>query len=360
MVWRLGLGFLTLRRFLLAAKAAAAGGVAWELALAIHPHSRPYFAPIAAVLVVQPTVYDSISRALQRVVGVVMGVAVAVAVSRFLTPSISSIVLIIFVGLLLGWIIRLSPQGVVQVPVSAFLVFVVGHATPGYGGSRVVDTLIGAGVGVIAVLLSPYAPRPELVLSDALVPLRRCSDVLRVIGTGIGSAWTGEQAAVWRDDSFELTAAIEKGRVDYEAHEQTVRWNTWARREGAVLERADAALRTGERIAGPTRSIALALVDGAAEARPMPALGALLAMTASTTATYAEWLAAEESPTERRLLSETMRAADDTLGRTVDKVKQRSDNDTTQWITFATILAMSQRIVAEVCRPVDSMESEKA
>ena len=48
-----------------------------------------------------------------------------------------------------------------------------------------VDTLIGAGVGVIAVLLNPYAPRPELVLSDALIPLRRCRDVLRVIGTAI-------------------------------------------------------------------------------------------------------------------------------------------------------------------------------
>jgi hypothetical protein len=55
-----------------------------------------------------------------------------------------------------------------------------------------------------------------------------------------------------------------------------------------------------------------------------------------------------------------MRAADHTLGRTVAKVKQRSDNDTTQWITFATILAMSQRIVAEVCRPVDSKEGENA
>ena len=47
----------------------------------------------------------------------------------------------IFAGLLLGWAARLGPQGAVQVPVSALLVFLVGRATAGYGGERIVDTL---------------------------------------------------------------------------------------------------------------------------------------------------------------------------------------------------------------------------
>ena len=128
-------GLVIRQQVLLAAKAAVAAGLAWVAALAADPHSRPYFAPLAVLLVVQPTVYDSLSRALQRVAGVVVGVAAALALSQFLTPSAWSIGIIIFAGLLLGWSARLGPQGAVQVPVSALLVVLVGRATPGYGGN---------------------------------------------------------------------------------------------------------------------------------------------------------------------------------------------------------------------------------
>src|ERR1700761_5811377 len=126
-------GLITRQQLFLAAKTAVAAGLAWVAALAPAPHSEPYFAPLAVLLVVQPTVYDSLSRAFQRVAGVGVGVVAALAVSRVLGPSAWSIGIIIFVGLLVGWTARLGPQGVVQVPVSALLVFLVGQTTPGYG-----------------------------------------------------------------------------------------------------------------------------------------------------------------------------------------------------------------------------------
>src|ERR1700735_3915872 len=129
-----GPGLITRQQLFLAAKTAVAAGLAWVAALAADPHGRPYFAPLAVLLVVQPTVYGSLSRAFQRVAGVVVGVAAALAVSRVLAPSACSIGLIIFAGLLVGWTARLGPQGVVQVPVSALLVFLLGQATPGYAG----------------------------------------------------------------------------------------------------------------------------------------------------------------------------------------------------------------------------------
>src|ERR1700677_3750288 len=161
-------------QLLLATKAAIAAGIAWAVALLADPHSRPYFAPLAVILIVQPTVYDSLSRALQRVIGVVLGVAAALAVNHFLTPSGWSIGIIVFAGLLIGWGVRLGPQGAVQVPVSALLVFAVGSATPDYAGIRIVDTLIGSAVAVVAVLATPTAPAPERVVSDAVAPIRRC------------------------------------------------------------------------------------------------------------------------------------------------------------------------------------------
>ena len=240
---------LSRTQILLAAKVAVAAGIAWAVAVLADPHSRPYFAPLAVILIVQPTVYDSLSRAFQRVAGVVLGVTAALAVSRFLTLSGWSIAIIVFAGLLIGWSLRLGPQGVVQVPVSALLVFAVGSATPDYGARRVVDTLIGSAIAVLAVLVSPPAPAPERVVSNALTPLHRCRDILTQIGPAIGSAWTLEQAEAWRKEALALFEATTRARRDYEAHQLTARWNARARRQRVVLERADEALRVGDRIA---------------------------------------------------------------------------------------------------------------
>jgi uncharacterized membrane protein YccC len=341
-------------QLLLAAKAAVAAGIAWAVALAVDPHTRPYFAPLAVILIVQPTVYNSLSRALQRVVGVLLGVAAALAVSHFLTPSGWSIAIIVFAGLLLGWSVRLGPQGVVQVPVSALLVFAVGSATPGYGGRRVVDTLIGAAIAVLAVLVSPSAPAPERVVSDALAPPRRCRDILVDIGSAISSAWTLEQAETWRRDAFGLVETTAKARRDHEDHQLTARWNARARRERPALGRADEALQVGERIAIQTRSITRALVDGAPAAHPMPAVGAMLVSTASAVGAYTVWVASPAGPADRQRLAEAIRVAGETFGEAVARAQRRWRDDPTQWLTFGTILAMSQRILAEVSGPLES------
>jgi hypothetical protein len=353
-------GLVTRQQAFLAAKTAVAAGLAWVAALAANPHGRPYFAPLAVLLVVQPTVYDSLSRAFQRVAGVVVGVAAALAVSHFLAPSAWSIGVIIFAGLLLGWIARLGPQGAVQVPVSALLVFLVGRATPGYGGERIIETFIGAGVAVIAVLLSPSAPGPDAVMSKALAPLRRCTEILRAVSTGIGSPWTPGQAASWRQDALTLVETIVTARREHQGDRLSTRWNARARRERAALGRADEALLSGERIAICIRSMARALVDGSGHARPMPTLSGMLAKTASVTEAYTAWVASAGTPTDRRLLAEAVHAADDTLGSALARVQQRWGDDPAQWLTFGMTLAMSQRILAEVGRPLDPAEREPA
>src|ERR1700733_2434710 len=349
-------GRVTRGQVFLAAKTAVAAGLAWAVALAADPHSRPYFAPLAVLLVVQPTVYDSLSRAFQRVAGVVVGVAAALAVSHFLAPSGWSIGIIIFAGLLLGWTSRLGPQGVVQIPVSALLVFLVGRATPGYGGERIIDTLIGAAVAVIAVLLSPSAPGPDAVMSKALAPLRRCTEILRAISTGIGSPWTPDQAASWRLDAITLIDTIAADRRDHEGHRLSTRGNARARRERAALGRADEALLTGERIAIYTRSMARSLVDGSGHARPMPTLSAMLANTAPATDASTAWVASAGTPADRRFLAKAVHAADDALGSALARVQQRWGSDPAQWLTFGMTLAMSQRILAEVGRSLDPAE----
>ncbi len=340
-------------QILLATKAAVAAGIAWAVALVVDPHSRPYFAPLAVILIVQPTVYDSLSRAFQRVVGVVVGVAAALAVSHFVSLSGWSIAIIVFVGLLVGWSVRLGPQGVVQIPVSALLVFAVGSATPGYGGRRVLDTLIGSGIAVLAVLASPPAPAPERVVANAHAPLCRCGEILVEIGSGISSAWTLEQAEGWRSQAVGVVEATAKARRDHQGDQLTARWNARARGQRAVLERADQALSVCEQTAIQSRSIARALVDGAAHAHPMPAVGTMLVSTASAVEAYAAWVGSPDEPADRHRVSEAVRIADESFRQAVGRAQRRWGDDPAPWLTFGTILAMSQRILAEVSTPLE-------
>jgi hypothetical protein len=341
-------------QLLLAARVAVSAGIAWAVALAVDPNTRPYLAPLAVLLIVQPTVYDSLSRAFQRIVGVVLGVAAALAVSHFFAPSGWSIGIIIFAGLLLGWSVRLGPQGVVQVPVSALRVFAVGGAVPDYGGQRVVETLIGSAVAVLAVLASPSAPAPERVVSDAVAPLYLCRDLLMDIGSSISSIWTLQQAEGWRKDGFGLVEATVLARRTHEGHKLTARWNARARRQHPVFERADEAVRIGERVAAQSRSIARALVDGAPDARPMHTVAAMLVSTASSVEAYATWVASPGEPADRRQLTDAIRVAGETFGQAVVRTQQRWRDDPDQWLTFGSILTMTHRILAEVGSPLES------
>jgi hypothetical protein len=239
-------------------------------------------------------------------------------------------------------------------------VFLVGRATPGYGGERIVDTLIGSGVAVIAVVLSPSAPGPDAVMSKALAPLRRCTEILREISMGIGSPWTLGQAAAWRQDAMTLIDAIATARREHQSHQLNNRWNVRARRERMALGQADEALPTGERIAIYTRSMARVLVDGSGNAHPMPALSKMLKQTASATEAYTVWVASAGLPADRQRLAQAVDDADATLGGTFARVQQRWAGDPAQWLTFGMTLAMSQRILAEAGRPLDSGGGEGA
>jgi hypothetical protein len=196
--------------------------------------------------------------------------------------------------------------------------------------------------------------RVEVWVSSPEPAVGVCRDILTEIGSAIGSAWTLEQAEDWRREALGLFDATAKARRDHEGHQLTARWNARARRQRLVLERADEALRVRDRIAVQTRSITRALVDGAPAARPMPAVGAMLVSAASATEAYAAWLASPGESADRQQLSDAIRVAGQMSGQAIARAQQRWRDDPAQWLTFGTILTMSQRILAEVSSPLDS------
>lgn len=347
-------GTVSRGQLLLAAKTGVGAGLAWWAALSLgHTDGRPYFAPLAVVLVVQATVYDSLSRAVQRVVGVMIGVAVALAVSRVVPLNGWAVAGVVFVGLVVGRVLRLGPSGMVQVPVSALLVLFVGSVSKGYPGQRIIDTIVGAAIGVAVVLVSPSAPRIDQIATMADEPLERAAELLAAIGTGVGGAWTQEQAAEWHAAAVAGVTSVLAARSALENEELAARWNARARNLPPQLERSAAALTVARRVAIHVRSMTMALTSVPAGEPPKPVLGEVLTSLADLVRAYAGWVVHEDNDVARGAFHDAIAAAEARVETFLELAEERWRSDAQRWLTLGVVLSGAQRILAVITEPVD-------
>ncbi|SDZ40397.1 Uncharacterized membrane protein YgaE, UPF0421/DUF939 family [Herbiconiux ginsengi] len=153
-------------------KTAAAAAIAWIACSFIASDEPPIFGAIAAIIVVQPSINQSFSRAVERSIGVIVGVVVAYLVALIFGAPSWLILAAIVISLLVGWALRFPQSSTVQIPISAMLVLSVGAQTPGYAVERIVETIIGAIIGVFVnwLIVPPLAVQPA---HDAVATLGR-------------------------------------------------------------------------------------------------------------------------------------------------------------------------------------------
>lgn len=138
------------------AKSALATVLAWLVAGWLVPGPAPVFAAIAALLVVQPSLNQSALKAIERSVGVIAGVAIASTLGLLFGSATWVVLTAIVASLLFAWALRMTTGVSNQVVISALLVLALGVSTPGYAGARIIETIIGAAVGLaVSVLLAP-------------------------------------------------------------------------------------------------------------------------------------------------------------------------------------------------------------
>jgi uncharacterized membrane protein YgaE (UPF0421/DUF939 family) len=147
---------------LLVVKSAIAVIGAWLLAQWLIPGPLPVFAAIAALLVVQPSLNQSFSKAIERSFGVIAGVLLATALGLLFGNATWVILAAAASGLLIAWALRLAAGAATQIAISAILVLALGTATPDYALDRIIETIIGAAIGVIVnvLLVPPVALTP--------------------------------------------------------------------------------------------------------------------------------------------------------------------------------------------------------
>src|SRR5215207_7564028 len=116
----------------------------------------PLVAALTALLVVQATASSTLFSGVERVFAVVLGVALAVGFSALVGLTWWSLAILVAASIVVGQLLRLGPN-LIEVPISAMLVLGVGYAAGAeeLGLSRVVETLIGAAVGVLVNVVFP-------------------------------------------------------------------------------------------------------------------------------------------------------------------------------------------------------------
>jgi len=173
-------------------KTSAAAIIAWLACVLLLGQQLPIFAAIAALLVVQPSVSQSLSRGVERSLGVIFGVGLAFGVGLLFGTSTWIVLSVIVVALLLAWVFRLSPGSSNQIPISAMLVLSIGGLTPAYAVNRIIETVIGAVIGLIINV----AVVPPVLLAPAHIAvlrlLRDCASCLDGIAKSLTTEQTGD------------------------------------------------------------------------------------------------------------------------------------------------------------------------
>ena len=166
-------------------KSAVATIAAWLVAGWLIPGPLPVFAAIAALLVVQPSVNQSFTKALERSIGVIAGVVIAVALSLLLGPQSWVVLLAVVIAMMIAWAFRASPGAANQVAISAMLVLALGSSNSQYALDRILETLIGAAIGIIVnvVIVPPVLSAPAqrdvaLLGAEVAATLDRLADAL--------------------------------------------------------------------------------------------------------------------------------------------------------------------------------------
>lgn len=257
--------------FIQTLKTALACAVAWEIAKRVIYHGHPQFhavlAPVAVLITMQVTIYQTFRRGLQQVAAVLLGVIAALIIGRFVDLTWFTLSALVIVALMIGRTLRLGTQ-VNQVATTSLLVYSLGR---GYGMERIYDTLVGAGVGVVAnALIAPptYSDTAAKDLADLADDLAQlCRDVSKALST----KWSAADAKKWLERSRALKGDSADAEDIADQAEEAVRYHPRRSSLESEVNRVDQAAICLSHVSSQLNSLLRGLSDLANGARGLPA-----------------------------------------------------------------------------------------
>jgi hypothetical protein len=250
------------KALLRAARLTGAAVAAYLVAEWLLPTYRPLLAPLTALLIVQITFFSTITDSMRRVLSVVAGVVLAVLFSDTLGFSWWSLGALIAASIVIGQLLRLGPH-LLEVPISAMLVLGVGGAAESAAYGRILETLVGAAVGVAVNILWP----PPVETRSAGVAIQRftaeTADFLERVADELTRGLATEHGARWLEDARRLDGYV--SRLDsalVHAHESR-RFNPRAVGTPDTVPQLRTGLDTLEHCMVAIRGLLRTLIEGA-------------------------------------------------------------------------------------------------
>jgi uncharacterized membrane protein YgaE (UPF0421/DUF939 family) len=274
------------------AQCAVAAGLAWYVANDLVGHTRPFFAPIAAVI----SLGISLGSRLRRVVELVVGVSLGVLVGDLLISQIGSgpwqITLVVALAMAIAVFADGATLLIAQAGSSAVLVATL--LPPGEVGGldRCIDALIGGTVGVLVATVLPSEPvgpvrrQARALLDELAVVLALTGDALRDRDPDAAAAAL-QRARASQPLIDELRTALRGGQEVTKVAPLHRRRRRVLGRYAELAERADYAMRNARVLARRTYT---ALSDDEPVA---PELADLLAELAAAVRTLTDELSRE-------------------------------------------------------------------
>ncbi|WP_432075283.1 FUSC family protein [Streptomyces wuyuanensis] len=187
-------------------KAAAAAVLAWAVTGWWWEAPMALMAPWAAVALVQSTVYRSLVSAVQQVAVIGFGAALAAGAAATGNTTVA-MALVLPVTVLLGNWTRFGTQGL-YAPTTALFVLAYGSTSFADVGHRLLETLIGAliGIGVNALVLPPVHLKGVRAHLDRLP--RETAELLSAMASGMEHGYERADAERWHDRARGLHGTI--------------------------------------------------------------------------------------------------------------------------------------------------------
>jgi Fusaric acid resistance protein-like len=214
----------------------------------------PLVAALTALLVVQATASSTLSSGVERVLSVVAGVVLAAGFASLVGLTWWSLALLVAASIVVGQMLRLGPN-LIEVPISAMLVLSVGYAAGAQAAAfnRVIETLIGAAVGVLVNVAFPPAVRSRYAGQAVQRLAEEIAALLDEAAEALGAGPSGARSATDSGNYFPTGTgwftipSVDRSSGDGGLTEDaTRRWLDDARRLNRHVPRVDRALTHAE------------------------------------------------------------------------------------------------------------------
>ncbi len=190
---------------------ALAASLAWVVATDVVGHTRPFFAPIAAILCLGVSLGSRLRRSVELVVGVSVGILIADLLITAIGTGAWQIGLVVALAMAAAVLLDGGPMITLQAGSSAVLVATLLPPGQAGGPARALDALVG---GVVALLVMAVVPVDPLRAArrDGAAVLDALGAALRGVATGLdGRDGTTVEAALQRARGTQATLDALRG-----------------------------------------------------------------------------------------------------------------------------------------------------